>query len=48
MINHRNGKWLNVESTTAHAGKDIRVYALRDIKKGEQLWSKLVLLLESL
>ena len=40
MINHRNGKWLNVESTTAHAGEDIRVYALRDIVKGEQLWSK--------
>ena len=39
MINHRNGKWLNVESTTAHSGEDIRVYALRDIKKGEQLWS---------
>lgn len=40
MINHRNGKWLNVESTTAHAGKDVRVYALRDIQKGEQLWSE--------
>jgi hypothetical protein len=39
MINHRNGKWLNVESTTAHSGEDIRVYALRDIGKGEQLWS---------
>lgn len=39
MINHRNGNWLNVESTTAHAGEDIRVYALRDIKRGEQLWS---------
>ncbi|KAG7366650.1 SET methyltransferase domain containing protein [Nitzschia inconspicua] len=39
MINHRNGKWLNVESTTAHSGQDIRVYALRDIKKGEQLWN---------
>jgi hypothetical protein len=43
MINHRNGKWLNVESTTAHAGRDIRVYALRDIEKGEQLWSKYLL-----
>jgi len=43
MINHRNGKWKNVESTTAHAGKDIRVYALRDIEKGEQLWSECVL-----
>jgi len=43
MINHRNGKWKNVESTTAHAGKDIRVYALRNIEKGEQLWSECVL-----
>ena len=40
MINHRNGKWLNVESTTAHSGKDIQVYAKRDIVKGEQLYSK--------
>jgi hypothetical protein len=40
MINHRNGKWLNVESTTAHSDEPIRVYALRDIKKGEQLWSE--------
>ncbi|KAL3893431.1 MAG: hypothetical protein SGARI_008178 [Bacillariaceae sp.] len=39
MINHRNGKWLNVESTTAHSGEPIKVYALRDIKKGEQLWN---------
>jgi len=40
MINHRNGKWKNVESTTAHAGEDIRVYAVRDIDQGEQLWSE--------
>jgi hypothetical protein len=40
MINHRNGKWLNVESTTVHTGKDIRVYSLRDMVKGEQLWSE--------
>jgi SET domain-containing protein len=35
------GKWLNTESTNAATGEDIRVYALRDIKKGEQLHSKL-------
>jgi len=37
MINHRNGKWRNVEHTSAHMGEDIRVFALRDIKAGEQL-----------
>ncbi len=37
MVNHRNGKWRNVESTSAHKGEDIRVYAYRDIAAGEQL-----------
>jgi hypothetical protein len=38
MFNHRNGKWLNVESTSAHdLQNDITAYALRDIKAGEQL-----------
>jgi SET domain len=39
MINHRNGKWLNVESTSAHVGRDIVVYAIKPIKKGEQLYN---------
>jgi hypothetical protein len=39
MINHRNGEWLNVESTSAHVGRDIIVYALKPIKKGEQLYN---------
>jgi hypothetical protein len=38
MFNHRNGKWLNIESTSAHdLHDDITAYALRDIKAGEQL-----------
>ena len=37
MYNHRNGKSLNVESTTAHTDEDITAFALRDIKAGEQL-----------
>ena len=38
MYNHRNGKWLNVESTSAHdLDSDITAYALRHIKAGEQL-----------
>ena len=38
MYNHRNGKSLNVESTSAHdLDSDITAYALRDIKAGEQL-----------
>ena len=38
MFNHRNGKWLNVESTSAHdIHNDITAFALRDIKAGEQL-----------
>ena len=38
MINHRNGKWRNVEATSAHVGEDIRVFAYRDIEAGEQLY----------
>lgn len=38
MVNHRNGRWTNVESNSAHEGKDIRVYATRDIDQGEQLY----------
>ena len=37
MVNHRNGRWTNVESNSAHEGKDIRVFATRDIVAGEQL-----------
>jgi len=38
MYNHRNGHWLNVESTTAHdLSKDITAFASRDIQAGEQL-----------
>lgn len=37
MVNHRNGRWTNVESNSMHEGKDIRVYATRDIEAGEQL-----------
>lgn len=39
MINHRNGHWLNVESTTAQTGDDVMVYAIRDIEEGEQLYN---------
>jgi len=38
MINHRNGKWYNVDSNSAHDGKDITVFASRDVKAGEQLY----------
>ena len=39
MYNHRNGRWLNVESTTAHDydSDAVTAYALRDIAAGEQL-----------
>ena len=37
MVNHRNGRWTNVESNSIHEDKDIRVYAIRDIEAGEQL-----------
>eukprot|EP00532_Pseudo-nitzschia_australis_P004846 CAMPEP_0168188090 /NCGR_PEP_ID=MMETSP0139_2-20121125/15423_1 /TAXON_ID=44445 /ORGANISM="Pseudo-nitzschia australis, Strain 10249 10 AB" /LENGTH=1330 /DNA_ID=CAMNT_0008110427 /DNA_START=98 /DNA_END=4090 /DNA_ORIENTATION=- len=38
MVNHRNGKWRNVEASSAHNGEDITVFALRDIAAGEQLY----------
>jgi len=38
MIYHRNGKWRNVEATSAHVGEDIKVFAYRDIAAGEQLY----------
>ena len=38
MVNHRNGKWKNVDSNSAHEEEDINVFALRDIAKGEQLY----------
>lgn len=38
MINHRNGKWRNVENTSPHNGEDVKVYAYRDIVAGEQLY----------
>ena len=37
MVNHRNGRWTNVESNSVHEGQDIRVHATRDIEAGEQL-----------
>lgn len=38
MVNHRNGKWYNVDSNSAHEGKDITVFASRDVEQGEQLY----------
>lgn len=38
MVNHRNGHWTNVDSNSTHLGEDITVFALRDIRKGEQLY----------
>lgn len=38
MVNHRNGHWFNIDSNSAHEGKDITVKATRDIKAGEQLY----------
>lgn len=38
MVNHRNGKWKNIDSNSAHEEEDINVFALRDIAKGEQLY----------
>mmetsp|Transcript_37191 Transcript_37191/g.81434 ORF Transcript_37191/g.81434 Transcript_37191/m.81434 type:complete len:1243 (-) Transcript_37191:215-3943(-) len=38
MINHRNGRWRNVDTNSAHEGKDIQLYALRDIAADEQLY----------
>ena len=38
MVNHRNGHWANIDSNSAHEGKDITVYAKRDIAAGEQLY----------
>ena len=38
LINHRSGRWLNVDSTsTKDPRKGVTVFALRDIKAGEQL-----------
>ena len=39
MINHRNGKWYNVDQTgSAHIGEDVSIVALRDIDQGEQIY----------
>jgi len=38
MVNHRNGKWKNVDSNSAHEENDINVFASRHIAKGEQLY----------
>jgi spermidine synthase len=38
MCNHRNGKWRNVDSTSAHKGEPITVYAIRNIQANEQLY----------
>lgn len=38
MFNHRNGKWFNLDSTSAHSGDDVVVFASRNVKKGEQLY----------
>uniref|UniRef100_A0A7S4MR63 PABS domain-containing protein n=1 Tax=Odontella aurita TaxID=265563 RepID=A0A7S4MR63_9STRA len=37
MINHRNGRWKNTDSNSAHEGKDITVFATRNVEAGEQL-----------
>jgi len=39
MFNHRNGKWKNVDSNSAHEGRDIRVFTTRSVKAGEQLYN---------
>ena len=38
MISHRNGKWRNVDATSAHDGEDITVFAHRNIAANEQLY----------
>uniref|UniRef100_A0A7S1VGT3 SET domain-containing protein n=2 Tax=Grammatophora oceanica TaxID=210454 RepID=A0A7S1VGT3_9STRA len=38
MMSHRNGNWTNVDSNSAHRGKDIVVFAVRDVKAGEQMY----------
>lgn len=38
MINHRNGHYRNVDATSAHTGKPMTVYALRQIEQGEELY----------
>jgi len=39
MMNHRNGKWKNVDQvTSAHSNDDIVIVATRDIAPGEQLF----------
>ena len=38
MVNHRNGRWYNIDSNSAHDGTDITVFASRDVKAGEQLY----------
>ena len=37
MINHRNGRWLNVDSNSARDEEDITAFASRNIVAGEQL-----------
>ena len=38
MINHRNGKWFNTDSTSVHRGNDITVFTTREVQAGEQLY----------
>ena len=38
MLNHRNGRWRNVDTNSAHDLEDIQLFALRDISAGEQLY----------
>ena len=39
MMSHRNGRWLNTDSTEVHQDKPILVTALRNIKAGEEIYT---------
>lgn len=39
MMRHRNGQWLNTESTRMHEEQSVEVWASRDIKAGEQIYT---------
>jgi len=39
MMSHRNGHWLNTESNHVHEGEPVVVWASRDIKAGEEIYT---------
>ena len=39
MMSHRNGHWLNTQSSNVHEGDDVRISASRDIKAGEEIYT---------